>query len=417
MYSRNISNLMLAGRIISASHVAFASTRVMATCAHGGQAVGIAAALCLRDGILPRDLTAPARMGEFQRRLLRAGQFIPGVAHEDPADLAPAARITASSELALSGLDPCGETQPLSESRAMMLPVTAGPMPVISVTLDVTAATTLRVELRASSRVDNHTPDVVLKSLEIPLAPGRQQVVPLEFATDIDQSRYAFVCLLKNDDISVHLSDQRLTGVLALCQTGNKAVTKSSTQNPPPGIGIDRFEFWTPNRRPAGKNLAFRCEPPLRAFGAANLTNGISRPTRATNAWVADFSHEQPFVRLAWDSPQTIATIEIDFDTDFDHPMESVLMGHPERDMPFCLRDVKIACTPAGDSAVRSGPASTSTLCHKATQALAEVIGNHQSRRIITLGTPVTTDCLEVHVIVPSTTVPAALFAVRCYGP
>ncbi len=50
-YSRNIKNLLLAGRIISATHVAFGSTRVMATCAAGGQAVGTAAALCLRAGL------------------------------------------------------------------------------------------------------------------------------------------------------------------------------------------------------------------------------------------------------------------------------------------------------------------------------------------------------------------------------
>ena len=41
-YSRNVSNLFLAGRIISASHVAFGSSRVMGTSAYGGQAVGIA---------------------------------------------------------------------------------------------------------------------------------------------------------------------------------------------------------------------------------------------------------------------------------------------------------------------------------------------------------------------------------------
>ena len=44
LYSRNISNLFLAGRITSATHIAFGSTRVMATCAHSGQAVGLAAA-------------------------------------------------------------------------------------------------------------------------------------------------------------------------------------------------------------------------------------------------------------------------------------------------------------------------------------------------------------------------------------
>jgi hypothetical protein len=40
LYSRNIGNLMMAGRNISASYVAFTSARVMATCAVIGQAVG-----------------------------------------------------------------------------------------------------------------------------------------------------------------------------------------------------------------------------------------------------------------------------------------------------------------------------------------------------------------------------------------
>ena len=38
-YSRNIQNLMMAGRDISCSHMAFASTRVMGTCAVGGQGI------------------------------------------------------------------------------------------------------------------------------------------------------------------------------------------------------------------------------------------------------------------------------------------------------------------------------------------------------------------------------------------
>jgi hypothetical protein len=415
MYSRNISNLMLAGRIISASHVAFGSSRVMATCGHGGQAVGIAAALCLRDGLRPRDLLDPARMREFQRNLLRTGQFIPGVSHEDPADLARSAKITASSELALSELAPCGEILPLADSWSMMLPVSSGPMPAITFIVDVSAATTLRAELRISEKIDNHTPDVILKSMEIPLTPGRQQSLSLDFKTEIDESRFAFVCLLKNENIAAHLSDQRLTGVLALCQAGNKAVAKSNTQSPPPDIGIDTFEFWTPKRRPAGKNLALRCEPPLRAFTAANLTNGTSRPTRETNAWVADFSHEQPVVRIAWDTPQTIATIEIDFDTDFDHPMESVLMGHPERDMPFCVGDIRISAATCGESG-GIGNTATATLRRVASKVLAEILENHKTRQIIIFDSPVTTNCLELHLLAPSLHIPAALFGLRCYG-
>lgn len=420
MYSRNIPNLMLAGRIISASHVAFASTRVMATCAHGGQAVGMAAALCLSDGVNPRELLEPQRMRQLQRALLRSGQFIPGYTLDDPADLARSAKVSASSEFALSALPACGEIIPLNESWAMMLPVSAGPMPVVGFTLDVTAATTLRAELRISGKPDNHTPDMIVGSLETPLDAGREQVVTLDFTTSIGGSCYAFVCLLKNTSIAVHLSDQRLTGVLALCQAGNKAVAKSNTQSPPPGIGIDAFEFWTPKRRPLGKNLAMTIDPAIRGFAASNLVNGVSRPTRASNAWVADPGHEQPVVRLSWPAPRCIGVIEIDFDTDFDHPMESVLMGHPERDMPFCVKNLKIIAhvtMPAPPAAAPVSSSLTAEAVKHATEVVAEITGNHATRRVIRLAEPVTTDCLEFHVLAPSLNVPASLFAIRCYAP
>ncbi len=68
------------------------------------------------------------------------------------------------------------------------------------------------------------------------------------------------------------------------------------------------------------------------------------------------------------------------------------------------------------DSTGATDQTSTATLTHKATQVVAEIIGNHQTRRIITLDIPVTTDCLELHLLVPSTTSPAAFFAVRCFS-
>lgn len=407
-YSRNIRNLFLAGRIISASHVAFASSRVMATCAHGAQAVGVAAALCLRDRISPRDLLENHRIAELRRRLLRSGQFIPGAALEDPDDLVRHATISSSSELVLSELAPSGETLPLTESWAMMLPLAAGPVPRVAFVVDAAAPTTLRAELRISSRPDNHTPDTTLATVEVELPAGSSQVFAPVFEAVIGEPCYAFFCLLRNEQVAVHLSDQRLTGVLAVCQSGNKAVAKSATQSPPPGIGIDTFEFWLPRRRPAGKNLAVRIEPPLACFGAANLANGISRPTNGPNAWVAEVGHERPVVRLAWPEPRTISVIELDFDTDFDHPMESVLMGHPERVMPFCVNEVQVSATVAVDGL---SPASAAT-----TRVVAEVLENHQTRRVLRLAEPVTTDCLELTLPAPSSLVPSALFAVRCYA-
>jgi hypothetical protein len=100
LYSKNVENLLMAGRNISASHVAFTSTRVMATCAVIGQAVGTAAALCARHGLTPRQLYKDKkRLGELQQVLLRDDQTIKGLGNEDPADLARQARVRASDAL------------------------------------------------------------------------------------------------------------------------------------------------------------------------------------------------------------------------------------------------------------------------------------------------------------------------------
>ena len=413
MYSRNIRNLFLAGRIISASHIAFGSTRVMATCAHGGQAVGLAAALCRRDRLVPRDLLAPARMAELHRGLLRAGQYIPGVALHDPADLACTAEVTATSELKLAGFAPCGETLPLTSAWAMMLPLPAGPMPTLEFLLDVAEATTLRAELRTSSKPENHTPDVTLATREMKLDAGARVKLPLHFDATLDVARYGFVCLMPNPDVAVHLSDRRVTGVLSVTQKFNRAVAKSPRQEPPPGSGMDSFEFWLPQRRPAGKNLALKIEPPLAVFGVENVTNGVARPTNQPNAWVADFAHEQPTLRLTWDQPQTIARVELSFDTDFDHPMESVLMGHPERVMSFCVREV---CVAQGVRVpVLAGGVGEESGCDSVA-ALAELSQNHQTRRTLRFREPVVTDCLEIRLRAPHPDIPAALFEVRCYA-
>ncbi len=100
LYSRNIRNLMMAGRNVSASHVAFSSTRVMSTCAVMGQAAGTAAALCIGAGLTPRQLVQDkAQLAELQQVLLRDDQTIVGARNADAADVARQAQVSASDEL------------------------------------------------------------------------------------------------------------------------------------------------------------------------------------------------------------------------------------------------------------------------------------------------------------------------------
>lgn len=94
-YSKNIDNLFMAGRNISASKLAMASTRIIGTCAVGGQAAGIAATLCIKYGVNPKDLMPHIK--ELQQAILKADGFLPGFRNEDPQDLARAATFTATS--------------------------------------------------------------------------------------------------------------------------------------------------------------------------------------------------------------------------------------------------------------------------------------------------------------------------------
>jgi hypothetical protein len=408
LYSRNISNLFLAGRIISCSHVAHASSRVMATCANSAQAVGIAAAMCTQKNLQPAGLNDPKHICELQNELMHYGQFIPGMKYEQSQDLAQIATITASSQLLLSELKPGGPLLPLaqpikgfsrkpgarpedpvlSNSWAQILPLDAGPVPKVTFLIDVSEPTTLRMELRIGKNPEDFTPDILLDSKALALETGQTQEIQADFNITLDQPRYVYYCLITNDAIAVHTSEQRVTGILS--------ANHQKTQTPETDIGIETFELWCPARRPEGQNLAIKIEPPLDVFKPANVINGLSRPTKCPNAWVADIDDKQPTLTLRWDQPKLISCIELAFDTDFDHPLESVMVEHPERAMPYCVKHYRVL----GQSG----------------ETILEEKNNHQTWNRHVLSQPITTNHLDIQMIECHGTVPPALFEIRVFS-
>jgi len=100
LYSKTHNNLVMAGRNISVTHIALSTTRVMATCATVGQAVGTAVAFCVKEELTPRELVQNStKLKEYQQLLLRQDQAILNVKNEDKKDLALQAEVTASAEL------------------------------------------------------------------------------------------------------------------------------------------------------------------------------------------------------------------------------------------------------------------------------------------------------------------------------
>jgi hypothetical protein len=83
------------------------------------------------------------------------------------------------------------------------------------------------------------------------------------------------------------------------------------------------------------------------------------------------------------------------FDTDYDHPMESVLMGHPENVMPFCVQQYQIF--------------------DDKKNVVYAISNNRHSRNEITLETPLQTSSLTVQLTRAHENVPVSLFGIQVF--
>lgn len=391
--TEDLDNVFIAGRLISASHVAFGSTRVMATSGAGGEVVGTAAAVCLKNGWLPMDIVSKEKIRILQRELIRAGNYIPQLDLPQQDDLFRDAEITASSVLSLSEIpSEGGFWKKLGQSAAQMLPVEKNMSPEITVQTRATVDTALTVELRISSKSFNHTPDITLETLRVEV-PAGEQSVSLHFSAVVPEDCYAFICFMKNEELDLLYSPYRITGVLTAFNKVVPAVSNWGKQVVPGDIGIDEFEFWCPERRPEGHNIAMKISPALNLFGVENLRTAVNRPVNKPNAWVADPADKEARLTLKWKETVSFAKIILSVDTDFDHPMESVQWGHFDSRMPFCV--------------------DTAAVYDGAGNKLAGKKGNYQTRIEFDFPEMVSVDELVIRLSNASEHVPVSLFNIR----
>jgi hypothetical protein len=388
MMSKNIDNLFLAGRIISATHLAFGSTRVMMTCAHSGQAVGMAAALSILNNCKPAEWLKEDKISHLQQALLETGQYIPHVSLNLPKDYA----LKASSELHLSEIPFDGNWMPLQFSTAQLLPLDKGAIPCFELKVNATKATTLKLSLRKSSKIFNYTPDQIIGEKTIQLAEGVQWL-QLDFDAQLETAQYAFLCLHENEEVQVLGSLSRITGLVSVFNKHNKAVSNYGKQEPAPSIGFESFEFWTPERRPLGHNLAMKISPAIKAFNTNNLVNGFDRPTTQPNAWVAAQEAAEAALQIEWKASKKVQKILLSFDPDWDHPLESSIWGHPERVIPFVVRDYKIL--------------------DENQNLIYSKEGNYQARNEIILEKPIQSKKLIFQFKRPAPNTPIAVFSIQ----
>ncbi|MEW7314773.1 FAD-dependent oxidoreductase [Buttiauxella gaviniae] len=338
LYSRSLENLFLTGRLISASHVAFGSARVMCTCGLLGEVVGRAAALCHQQQLDAPQLADPQRIGTLQQHLQQTGCYIPRQWLADPAN---GARVTTSSEFVLNALPASGNWTALNERMALLLPIKAGEcLPELNFTLRASSQQTLKISLMSSERAGNFTPDVPLDERELSVTEAGEYSVHFNYQSPRDQ--YLFVAFESNEQIDMALTDRPLPGIMTVFNSLNARVAKHTRQIADGDYGVDEFDFWLPRRSPNQILPAVRFTTPLRCYAPENLLNGRLRPEQHTNAWVPAIDDNLPTVTWSWEHPRTVNALTLVLDNDFDNAMETVQMGHALAVTPHCITHYRL---------------------------------------------------------------------------
>lgn len=349
--------------------------------------------MCKKLGVDPVQLLAKDNMKNYQMELMRFGQFIPGYKLKDPEDLVrQATSVQASSTFELSQLPADGPPKVLVRSLAQMLPLSAGPVPKFSVTALAVEETTLTVQLRGSDKPYNYTPEIILAETKFDLKTGSNDLT-IDLGVSNPQTQYVFLCFMQNESVAMATSLKRVSALMT--------VEHECTQETEEDVGVDTFERWTPVRRPMGHNLAITIDRPLNAWSVDNIRNGVPRPTKRTNCWVPNNTADRKMLTVSWDTPVSLSKVVVHFDTDYDHALESVLRGHPERDIPFCAKSWRIV------DLSRDGSEET----------LYEEDDNHHSRREVYVEgshsvTKIGIEMVELH---GGENVAGGIFEVRAY--
>ena len=379
-YSRNVKNLLTAGRPIGASYVAFASSRVLPTGAIVGQGVGVAAALCTKYKCEPAAV-AKAHATELQQLLLRQDASIPGIVNEDKADLARQASVTASSEATLS----FPESETFHAARlalGQVIPVSTSQLESVELLLQSSSSQARRVTLglRRVEHVWDLRPSKEIASATATVPPGFKGYVSFALRASTRPGSLYFASIDAQPEIGWALFGEKKEGLPSLVPVGTTAADL-----PPGGM-------WRPLT--GGRSFVLRITPEQRPYSAQNVVGGTHRPDRWTNVFVSDPAQPLPaWIELRFPSAVRINHVQITFDTDSNRRIGLPLFRYPE-----CVKRYQIAIPQAGGW-----------------KTVVEEDDNYFRRRVHRID-PVTTSRLRINVLETNGSPQARIFEVRAYN-
>jgi len=413
-YSRDFDNLWLAGRLMSVSHLALGTVRLMRTLGCIGQGVGTAVALAKDHACTARDVYYVHRH-ELQQTLLRQDATILTAVNEDVDDLARTATVTASSEMRHGATRVTGYVL-LDRPRGVQLWDWADELREVSFavrnTTDEPQGLSLLLEVQRREELWKQPNDIVhfhhltraANRMEWGSENRTERFSPVARASASVPPRFdGWVCFefaspIRMVPVDPTSDETRYNAVLCPC----------------PGIelGVDDYSYdfalrlWRDGRsksyQVAGECHAFRMAPAPAYGEASNVINGHNRrySTNPVHAWLSDFGEPLPQeIELVLAESQEMACVQVTFDT----------IERAYRDAPInCDEQASRRCVSSYRVDVRSDGAW---------QTVVDVVLNHQ-RHCIHRFPPRLADAVRLTVLrVNDSAFKARVYEIRVYGP
>ncbi len=378
-YSRNVVNLLTAGRPISASYVAFASSRVLPTGAMVGQGVGLAAALCKKYRCQPRAVAA-RHAAELQQLLLRQDASIPGVVNTDARDLARTAEVTASGDARLE-FPESDAFHPASFPLGQLFPVSTNRLERVELLMESKSGTvqTVSLCLRQAGHVWDMRPSREIATAVASIPPYFKGHISFPLHAGTEPGSLYFAHIERNSEIGWALFKET-EGEASRIPAGTTAAD------------LPGGTMWRPFTN--GQCFALRVLPEQHPYPASNVVRGTNRPDLWTNLFVSDPSQGLPaWVELRFPHPVQFNQVQITFDTDADRRIRLPLFRYPE-----CVKRYEIA-VPQGSE----------------WRTIAKETDNYMRRRVHSVETTIS-DRLRIHVQETNGSPSARIYEVRVYN-
>jgi len=337
LYSVNVSNMLMAGRNISASHVAFGTTRVMATCAVIGEAAGFGAALCVQKGISPRELHG-SHMKELQQTMLRHDAAIIGLRNEDADDLALRAQVKASSTLTKLAANEPKKKVLLQRDLAMLLPVDPF-IDGVELLVSGEKATVLKVELWDTGRAENYVPHTLVAQAEVQVDDSGLQWVRFPLHWQPGAPCNAILIIRANEDAAVYLTDRQY-GTLTFLKGEEPRVSSNLEEHQPEQL----VTLWGPHAY-SRQSLCFRLTAPTEAFAADKVIDGYNRPFAGPHSWssTALVAGQEEWLELSWEEMISLSNVQLTFNDDVNEDLINLHHHRTEFEViPELVRDYRI---------------------------------------------------------------------------